>query len=133
MSSSAKGSFDESFLVKQVLNELAKDDRVPFFILGAQLQDKPESTLEDLEFRISEKILDADTPSDHGPESSGDKISEAEALFAQHRRLSYFRSLALLKISPRVSAVEMLNAWPSTSMARCLPPTSTARRLSSLL
>jgi hypothetical protein len=96
MSSSAKGSFDESFLVKQVLNELAKDDRVPFLILGAQLQDKPESTLEDLEFRISEKILDVDTPSDHGPESSGDKVSEAEALFAQHRRLPYFRSLALV-------------------------------------
>ena len=96
MSSSAKGSFDESFLVKQVLNELAKDDRVPFLILGAQLQDKPDSTLEDLEFRISEKILDAEPATDYGPKSSGDKTSEAEAYFAQHRRLPYSRSLALV-------------------------------------
>ena len=57
-SSSTQGRFEESFLVKQVLNEVTKDERVPLMILAARLQEKSDCSLEDLEAQISEKIAD---------------------------------------------------------------------------
>ena len=58
MSASTQGRFDESFLVKQVLNEVTKDERVALMILAARLQERSDCTLEDLETHISEKIVD---------------------------------------------------------------------------
>lgn len=85
MSASAKGRFDESFLVKQVLNEVSKDERVSMMILAAQLQEKPECSLEDLEAKISEKILEIDSAS----ESASMNIDPDAALFLQSRRKQY--------------------------------------------
>jgi len=59
VTTSAKGHFEEMFLVKQVLNEVAKDtDRVALMILGARLQEYSDLSLEGLESQISEKITD---------------------------------------------------------------------------
>jgi len=61
MCASTHGRFGESFLVKQVLNEVAKDERVGLMILAAPLDEGSECTLEDLETHISEKIVDHQT------------------------------------------------------------------------
>ena len=58
MSASTKGRFDEFFLVKQVLHEVTKDERVNLKILAARLQEKSDFSLEDLETHISEKVAD---------------------------------------------------------------------------
>ena len=57
MSASTQGRFDESFLVKQVLNEVAKDERVGLMILAARLQENSDCNLEDLETHTSDKNI----------------------------------------------------------------------------
>jgi len=85
MSASAKGHFDESFLVKQALNEDSKDERVSMMILAAQLHEKPECGFEDLETKISEKILEIDSAT----EPATMNIDPGNALFVQPRCKQY--------------------------------------------